>query len=475
MNGNETDVDCGGSDCPRCHNKDGCKVDEDCVSNFCASGQCAPWSMMWESGTSISLSAVALDSSGNIFVTGWFSGELMKLNPKGTVNSNAEDIFLAKLDPKGNVLEERHFGSANNDRGVALAVDSQENVYLAAQCNNTDFGGGPVPDIGAHDVCVAKFNNNLGLKWAKSFGTNTNDTIEDMALLDGAMYLSGYFIKSGFSCGNLQTIGTEEAFVVKLDSDGNCDWAKSFGSTGKERGLGVVVDPASLFLVGKYNGPGEFAGMPFVPPANAQDGFLLKLKNDKSVAWSLALGGDTDDVATAVAINTDHVFVAGQVNSDNVIWGDGPITNAHTFDGYVARFDRASGGFVDKVLLGSTGKSQPKQVVEANDVAFVAGFFDGTNSDFGGKPLSATDSGADVFVATLDATKPQMVVDDAVSFGGTGDDKALAMAVNPSTGNVVIVGTFTDSINFGNGMALASGTGGHVFVASLGKKFITPE
>ncbi|MEZ6192469.1 MAG: SBBP repeat-containing protein [Phycisphaerales bacterium] len=90
---------------------------------------------------------VAIDSRGNIFVTGWTAGHL------AAQNAGEVDLFLMKLDPSGNEVWSYQIGTDERDVGSSLAIDSQDNIYLSGT-TLSDFAG---EHQGDYDIFLIKF------------------------------------------------------------------------------------------------------------------------------------------------------------------------------------------------------------------------------------------------------------------------------------------------------------------------------
>jgi Beta-propeller repeat len=100
--------------------------------------------------------------------------------------------------------------------------------------------------------------------------------------------------------------------------------------------------------------------------------------------------------------------------------------------------------------------------VDGNGNVVVAGYFGGT-ANFGGGSFTSS-GGNDIFVAKY-ASDGSYVW--AKRFGGTGSDYGYGVAVDGS-GNVVVTGNFTNTVDFGGGPLNASTSGGDIFLAKYG-------
>ena len=109
-----------------------------------------PYELAWtrQLGTSsgdISYS-VAIDGSGNAYISGYTGGDL------GGTNAGLHDAFLAKYDSAGSLLWTRQLGTSSGDYG-SVAIDGSGNVYISGGTGGS-LGG---PNAGSDDVFLAKY------------------------------------------------------------------------------------------------------------------------------------------------------------------------------------------------------------------------------------------------------------------------------------------------------------------------------
>ncbi|MFW9881629.1 MAG: hypothetical protein ACFFG0_51845, partial [Candidatus Thorarchaeota archaeon] len=115
------------------------------------------WSRVWDSGLQDGVRAVNVDSSGNIYLTGYTE-----------TSSNGDEILLIKYDTFGNELWNTKWGANFGDRGQNLFIDSTDNVYITGMVEN--YGG-----TNSYDVCILKYNSNSDLQWSETWGGNMTD------------------------------------------------------------------------------------------------------------------------------------------------------------------------------------------------------------------------------------------------------------------------------------------------------------
>ncbi len=159
------------------------------------------------------------------------------------ISSGAFDIFVSKLDSAGNFIWAKSFGAANNDVGNGISIDSSGNVYTTGYFQDkVDFNPGTgtfnMTSAGSFDVFVSKLDNAGNFVWTKAFGGTSPDIGEGIAIDGlGNVHTTGSFqVTADFDPGpgsfNLTTNNGAEAFISKLTQDfvvptpvtGAADW-----------------------------------------------------------------------------------------------------------------------------------------------------------------------------------------------------------------------------------------------------------
>lgn len=186
--------------------------------------------------------SVAIDATGNVFVTGKFSGTADFDPGKNDylLSSNGSfDLFLLKLDPQGNFICAKSIGGTSIDYACSLAFDENHNVYQTGVFAGTvDFDpGAGVYDLtsnGSWDIFITKLDNEGNFIWAKKIGGTHYDNGYALQVdKKGNLYATGYFMgTSNFSPEEensvLTSTGDWDVFVMKLSQP---ELVKSYFST----------------------------------------------------------------------------------------------------------------------------------------------------------------------------------------------------------------------------------------------------
>jgi PKD repeat protein len=360
------------------------------------------------------LESLATDADGNIIATGRFAGTA-SFGGTPLVANGASDIVLAKYaGADGAHLWSKRFGGTLDDLGSAVAVDTTKNIYLTGYFRGTvDFGGGPitVPMDTDLDVFVAKFDTNGAHGWSKHFWNSGTDRGTAIAVAGGNVAVVGYFTNSiNF---NLPTITTSildagapyvDAFVTKLAaSDGAHVWSKQIGTVlANDFAYGVAIDTTgSVVVTGFVTGSVDFGGGALTV-LGGWDAYVAKYAASNGAhQWSRRIGGSQDDQAYAVALDaSNNVYVAGGFRDVASFGGGSLTTDFSQSDGYVAKYSSTGApGWVRQ--LGGPGATDLAQdiAVGASGYPSVVGYFNGSG-DFNGTTLTSAGL-ADGFVARV--------------------------------------------------------------------------
>jgi len=238
------------------------------------------WSRGFGDSFSNSGNAVAVDPSGNIAVTGAFSGPADFGG--GTLFSSGVDVFLAKLSPTGGHVWSRHFGAVLAvHAGNGVACDGSGNVLVTGSFENSiDLGGGWTRSFAHKDMFVAKYSPAGAYLWSKLAGGFYDDAGKAVAVDPiGKVVVTGTFQAAvNFGTGSLISAGRSDIFVARYSADGVPLATQRFGGADSDAGNGVAVDRSGRPVVtGSYRLGVDFGGT-VLGGAGMDDIFLAGLR-----------------------------------------------------------------------------------------------------------------------------------------------------------------------------------------------------
>lgn len=204
---------------------------------------------------------IAIDTTGNLYVTGGFKGT----GTFGSITATSfggRDIFVLKYDSSGNQLWLKTAGGILDDRGNSVAVDIEQDVYITGEFRDKVlFGPDTVNNNGGpsgRDIFVAKLTKEGDWVWGKKAGSNAGSDRGNRiaANKQDLLFVTGQFRGDG-SFGAADTLwnpsDSVQIFVAAIDTAGKWQWAIQAGSTIEDRGNGIVVDDnCSIYTTGYY-------------------------------------------------------------------------------------------------------------------------------------------------------------------------------------------------------------------------------
>ena len=435
-------------------------------------------------GTDIDeISNMVVDSSGNTYITGIYKGA-MQIGSFTLPNRSTSDydVFVAKIDPVGNVLWAARAGGTYYDVGNDIAVDSSGNVYVTGTFNSNIIYFGNNNDLNlarnftSNDVFIAKLNSSGQWQWAKRAGGTYSDSGKAIVVdSQSNIYVTGEF-QGAQPVGSYGTLppfggyGYSDIFVTKLNSDGVFLWVTKAGGTNSENVKTIALDSQNNIYIGgsfasdnlDFNGTLDLNNS---VTNNTLDAFIAKLDNSGNWLWARKSDGTGSDSLYDLTISNNNLYITGYKQS-GAQFGDFTSPTYGEFDIYVAKMD-LTGNWLWVNSGGSPHYDFGWGIAANSSNVYVTGEFKGT-ATFGDITLTnPSTTNFDIFTSVLDSSTGNWT--SAESFGtSSNNDLGQSVAVDGS-GNTYWTGNFTGSIVFGNTTTLDSNnTSQDIYIAKKG-------
>ena len=303
------------------------------------------------------------------------------------------------------------------------------------------------------------------LAWAKTIDSSYGDSTNSIAIDPSGNLVIGGAVggRADFGGGLGTAIDGAGGYIAKYDQFRNALWLV------RHRGLqggssvvnAVATDGNSVFATGSFLGTVDFGGGTLTsngyPTVIAQNAFVAAYSaSTGDFRWVKVWGSGRDSIGYGAGVLANGDLVAAGTAAGRFSMGDAcgiPQTNSSSNDIFLARFDSLSGYCKWMRIFGGFGDDAATALAVGplGDIA-IAGRFQGT-VDFGG--AVATSSGlADLFVARY---RPGGVLRWVRTYGGSGDDVARSVAVNPA-GEIAVGGHFSGTVDFGGAVLSSAGS-----------------
>ena len=388
------------------------------------------------------------------------------INTFNLTSAGSTDIFIIKLDASGNFVWAKSMGSFGLDSAIAMAIDSSGNIYLTGYYSQTvdfDLGAGVfnLTASGFYDVFINKIDSSGNFVWAKSIGGTSADVGYSIAL-DGSgnIYTTGSFAVAADFDPNAGTFtlnssgSTPDIFVSKLDAAGNFVWAKAMGGSGiNDYGYDIAVDVnGNVYTSGSYNVTADFdpgAGSFVLTSAGNIDIFISKLDASGNFVWAKSMGGSQDENAKSLVLDSNaNIFLGGYFNGtadfDPGI-GTTSFVSAGNQDAFIAKLD-TSGNFVWAKRMGGSNPDGVNTIfLDAVGNIYTTGWYSySVDFDPNATIFNLTGDFRDIFISKLDALGNFAW---AKGMGSSGYDSGICVTVDTNN-NVYTTGSFENTVDF---------------------------
>lgn len=452
------------------------------------------WAKKFGGGGTGDGNSIAVDASGNVYTTGYFTGSADFDPGPGTVNLTAlgsQDIFVSKLDATGNYVWAKQLGGPSPDVGQAIAVDGSGNVYTTGFTQGAgDYDPGPgivvINPIGSADAWISKLNSSGNFVWAKQLGGD--NTVSGKTILtdaSGNLYIGGFHsgttdFDPGAGVFPLSSAGSTDIFICKLNSSGNFTWAKEMGGTFSDYCSSLAVDAnGNVYSTGAFQSTADFdpgAGTFNLVSSGINDIFVSKLNSSGAFVWANKMGGTSDDIGESIRVDAaGDVYTAGEFQG-TVDFDPGAgvfnLTSAGFDDIFISKLTSA-GNYTFALKMGGSSQDIAKSVdIDASGGVYTTGYF-GASADMDpglGTFTLAALGNSDIFIHKLcpvpstptNVTAPlnQIICGGSSATLSANGQGTMNWFTSPSGGTVVGTGTsyITPTLSIGNYVFYAEAT-----------------
>jgi len=431
---------------------------------------------------------IAVDPSGNVYVTGYFYGTVNFGADFGVSDSKTcgstimSDLFITKINANGTYAWTKRIGGSSDGTsasGAGIITDSSGNVYITGYFYQTvDFGGDfGTPDSktssGPLNVFITKIKANGTYAWTKRMGGNDFTTSWKVTLdSSGNIYVSGSFtgtvdFGADFGVSDSKTSAGGDAFITKINANGSYAWTKrttASNSASDAYGYDNITDSSgNVYVAGGFNGTVDFGAdfgvSDIKTAAGNSDIFVTKINANGSYAWTKRMGSSDSGNEKGQGITADpsgNVYVSGSFSGTVDFGTDFGVSDSKTSAGgldiFITKIN-ANGAYAWTKRMGGSGSSDDKGrriTMDSSGNLYVTGLFSGTvdfGADFGVSDIKTSAGTSDSFITRINANGSY---DWTKRMGGSGSSSSEVLGISTDlSGNLYVTGSFSGTVDFG--------------------------
>ncbi len=268
---------------------------------------------------------IALDGSNDIFITGFTDSTDFPLLKSQIPFPSGYDAFATEILASGRRLGYSVLlGGGANDKGAAIAVDASGDAYVTGQTSSPNFplkNAYQATLRGAQNAFLVKLDPNAAILFSTFLGGSATDSAAAIALdTAGAAYIAGSTTSPDFPVITpLQPLtGGKNAFVSKFSPSGGLLYSTFLGGSGQDEAAGIAVDTmGNAYITGQASSTDFPVKNPVQGLTAAKNAFVTEINPvGDALVYSTLLGGGMDDSGLAIAVDSSgSAFVSGATNS----------------------------------------------------------------------------------------------------------------------------------------------------------------
>jgi hypothetical protein len=338
----------------------------------------------------------------------------------GSAFAGQANGWIAKADQNGHLLWQKLYGGTQTEvlRSVAATPDGGYILAGSAESSNGDITG----LRGSTDAWVLKLDANGNIIWSKAYGGTRYDDAKTIVATGDGYIVSG--IGQSFD-GDLQnTSGTGAIWVFKVDLSGNMVWSKFMGGgSGESRKL-IPVENGNYLLLGTTH--------TITQTLTHQNVIVIKLDASGNKIWEKNYGGSETEKPYDVKMAANGNYVIAGVTYSS----DGDVTEAFgASDAWIINID-INGNKIWQKSLGGSGIDEMQAVASTTDGGFlVAGWTASKDGD-----ATGGDGWSEMWVVKLDQAGRKVW---HKTFGGTGGERAQTIIAGSN--DTYLIAGYSDS------------------------------
>ncbi|QNF33636.1 T9SS type A sorting domain-containing protein [Adhaeribacter swui] len=364
-----------------------------------------------------------------------------KSGDKTSAGEGENDYWIIKLNNNGNKVWDKTFGGQNNDYLYSLQQTTSGGYLLGGSSKSEKGGDKSQASIGTSDFWVVKLRADGSKEWDKTMGGNGESYLSALIQANDGGYILGGVSSSGKSQDKTEdSKGGFDFWVVKLTTLVTAQWNMRYGGSGKDNFTTAIRTKDGGYLFGGFTTSGA-SGDKSQASQGKNDYWIVKSDKNGKKLWEKSFGGQEDDYLNKIIQTADGGYLlAGSTYSGKS--GDKSQTSRGDRDYWVVKVDQQGTKEWDK-RYGGSGSDELKQVLQLSSGAYVlAGT---TNSPATGDISQPSLGKQDYWVIKINSAGTHLW---NKRFGGSADETLESIVLTQDGG--FLLGGSSDSNNSGD-------------------------
>jgi gliding motility-associated-like protein len=297
-----------------------------------------------------------------------------------TENSRGgDDYWVIKLDSNRNIVWQKTYGGNGVDRLTSI-ISTNDGGYLISGDSDSGISGDKnLANFGSNDIWVIKINSIGNIEWQKNFGGNQLDFGGKILKTSHNTYILSGSSNSNISGNKSQNSkGLGDYWILNLDLNGNIIWQKTFGGSNGDYAESLLETGDGNFLIAG-DSASSISGDKTQNSYGITDIWLLKLSYiDGNIIWQKTIGGDSTEWKPEIKRTFDSNYIILAM-SDSGVSGQKTEPNKGNRDYWLIKID-SNGQVIWDKTIGGDNLDQPQSIIEINPNKFICSGWSRSNA-----------------------------------------------------------------------------------------------
>ncbi len=271
-----------------------------------------------------------------------------------------------------NIDWQNTIGGSENDFLHSIQQTADDGYILGGTSESPNDGEKTDDSIGEDDYWVIKLNSNGEIQWQNTIGGSEDDNFRSIQQTkDGGYIMGGYSESPADNDKSEDSQGYNDYWVVKLDENGDYVWDKTIGGSEEDR-LEIIQQTADGgYILGGYS-DSDADGDKDDDHKGSYDYWIVKLSsNGQKIEWQNTIGGGSTDRLHSIQQTADKGFILGGYSASDIS-DDKSEANQGSYDYWVVKLDE-NGDYVWDKTFGGSDSDKLRSIQQTDDLGYILG------------------------------------------------------------------------------------------------------
>jgi hypothetical protein len=259
----------------------------------------------------------AIGTSDGGFLLGGRSNSIASFE-KSQNNYDNGDYWVVKIDSLGNKLWDKTLGGiSGSEEAVTAMIEVNPGEYIIGGSSNGQATNDKTENSNSYDYWLVKLGVSGNKIWDKSYGGIYSEFLTSIVKTSNGLLLGGYSESSASFHKSENSRGQEDYWIIKIDNNGNKQWDKTYGATGRDFLSLMTTSTNGRFLLVGYSDSQANGEKSESPLGYLNDYWVINIDSVGNKMWDKTIGGSGDDKPYALLTTSDNgYFIAGLSESN---------------------------------------------------------------------------------------------------------------------------------------------------------------